>query len=162
MIASSTGSGSKKVLVSDEKQSCPPGSENDSSICKAVRVPVSESDSVVSLAFKAQSDRQFPMAEPVPVDNMDGTVYATQTISFSELGGEITLNGIHWRILILIPVEAQADDTIVPGESQYFALILVPVILGAVSCSIFLGLLMKFRNERDMMLSDWRFTGLCK
>ena len=70
-----------------------------------------------------------------------------------------TGNGLNWCILIMEPLEVQSDDTIMPGDST-LAVIITPAILGALACTIFFALLWKYRKERDVIYSDWRFTNL--
>jgi hypothetical protein len=142
VIATSRGGiGSKKVLVSDETQSCP----NASADCKTVRVQVSELNDVVSEAFATQLEAGFPDTELLPV-TFEGSVYASQTLRFNLPGQD----SISWRILILSPIEAEEEDSIV-ANSSIVAAIIVPSLVGGIICSIFLALFLKYRRKREIV-----------
>lgn len=157
VIASSTGSsGAKKVLIYNDKKTCPSDANQD--LCKAVRIPVNELsaqpfDKAVSTAFERHVEEGFPEAKLVPIEADDMT-YISQTIPFVSES-----DGIDWRIMIMGPLEVQSQDTVKKGDAM-FVIILFPAIAGFVVCSIFLALLIKNRKEREVVYSDWRFTGV--
>jgi len=126
-----------------------------------VRIPVAEMndntmEEVISTTYLKQRERNFPQSELVSVriDNIDfDGVYASQTIPFTT--PEI---GISWRIMIISPVPVRAEDTIMPGDVT-FALLLAITSVGFAVCSSLLILFMKNRREKEIIASDWRFTG---
>ena len=150
LIATSEGGiGSKRVSASDETRPCPEDGGED---CKTVRVQVGELEDTVSLAFATHMAQDFPAAKLVPI-SFDGAVYASQTLPFASVG-----NDIQWRVLILSPVEARSEDTISASDAQAVG-VLAPALGGAIVCLVFLGYLVKHRRQREVAMSDVRFTG---
>lgn len=150
VIATSKGGiGSKFVNASDETQICP--SDTDASECKIVRIEVNELDDAASKAFSTHLEAGFPEFETLPI-TFNGVAYASQTKLLTLEGG------IDWRLLILIPVEMQREDTLMIGD-PLVAAIFVPSLLGFTICSIFFALFIKNREHREIAYSDWRFTG---
>ncbi|KAL7463939.1 hypothetical protein ACHAXS_004290 [Conticribra weissflogii] len=164
IIASSTGStGVKRVLIDDISQPCPDDFELDQSglVCEFVRIPIadmndSKMEEVISTTYLNQKEHNFPQSELISVrvhrSDFDG-VYASQTIPFTT-----TEIGISWRIMIIVPVPVQKEDTIMPGDIT-FSILLVITSVGFGICTLLLVLFMKNRREKEIIASDWRFTG---
>jgi len=161
IVATSTGStGVKRVLVDDVSQPCPEMDEDRAAIlCTALRIPVSQMnqnamDKAVAKSYEAQERNNFPKSELIParIDDMNA-IYASQTTAFAPE------DGIRWRIMILSPVESHEDDAIMPGDEN-FAFLIAPCAIGFIVCSILLFLFMQKRTEKEIIVSDWRFTGV--
>ena len=158
VVASSTGSkGVRKVLKSDESKEC---LDPDSGDCKAVRVPVSElaentRDKHISKAFLDQKSRGFPASELVPSEvEGEDFLYATLTQEYSIPEAELS-----WMIMMMMPIETETADTLMPGDTLSSVLIAVSVI-GVLVCSILCGSIIYNRKHREVAVSDWRFMGL--
>eukprot|EP00580_Thalassiosira_gravida_P010497 CAMPEP_0201632718 /NCGR_PEP_ID=MMETSP0493-20130528/6263_1 /ASSEMBLY_ACC=CAM_ASM_000838 /TAXON_ID=420259 /ORGANISM="Thalassiosira gravida, Strain GMp14c1" /LENGTH=851 /DNA_ID=CAMNT_0048104293 /DNA_START=624 /DNA_END=3179 /DNA_ORIENTATION=- len=149
VIATSTGGiGAKTVLASDNAQPC----ETDSPGCVSVRIMSSELDNAISEAFAVQIEAGFPETDLLPAV-FDDVVYATQTKPFS-----LPSDGVNWRIMILSPIETLSQDAIEHNDSLV-AFIIAPSILGFIVCAIFFVLFMMKRKTREVINSDYRFTG---
>lgn len=158
VVASSTGSkGVRKVLKSDESKEC---LDPDSGECTAVRVPVSElaenaRDKHISKAFLDQKSRGFPASELVPSEvEGEGFLYATLTQEYS-----IPEADLSWMIMMMMPIETETADTLMPGDTLSSVLIAVSVI-GVIVCCILCGSIIYNRKHREIVVSDWRFMGL--
>ncbi|KAL7472380.1 hypothetical protein ACHAXS_012718 [Conticribra weissflogii] len=160
IIASSDGSiGVERVLIDDNSVTCPEEDHDEAHIhCTAIRIPVtqlnqSSKDLVIMRSYEAQKKHNFPESELLVsrVDELD-MIYASQTKTFSIEGG------IEWRILIICPVESKNDDTIMPGDKD-FAFLVTPSVVGFVVCSILLFLFICNRNQKEIIVSDWKYTG---
>lgn len=156
VVASSTGSkGVRKVLKSDESKECLDPNSGD---CKAVRVPISElaenaRDKHISKAFSDQKSRGFPVSELVPSEGED-FLYATLTQEYS-----IPEAGLSWMVMMMMPIETETADTLMPGDTLSSVLIVVSVI-GVIVCCILCGSIIYNRKHREVANSDWRFMGL--
>jgi len=149
VIATSTGGiGAKTVLASDNTQPC----ETDSPGCVSVRITSSELDNAISEAFAVQVEAGFPETDLLPAI-FDDVVYATQTKPFS-----LPSDGVNWRIMILSPIETLSEDAIEHNDSLV-AFIIAPSILGFIVCAIFFVSFMRKRKTREVINSDYRFTG---
>mmetsp|Transcript_2625 Transcript_2625/g.6205 ORF Transcript_2625/g.6205 Transcript_2625/m.6205 type:complete len:870 (+) Transcript_2625:197-2806(+) len=161
VIASSTGiTGVRKVLIEDNSKPCT--EENDRDRCMGVRIPISDlnediMEQLISTTYLTQKEKNFPVSELIPVrvdhDDFRG-VYASHTIGF-----ETKEAGISWRIMILSPVSAHEDDTIMPGDSM-FQVLITSVSAGFLVCSTLLVHFIRNRREKEIIASDWRFTGV--
>jgi hypothetical protein len=158
VVASSTGSkGVRKVLKSDESKECP---DPDSGDCKAIRVSVAElaenaRDKHISKAFSDQKSRGFPASELVPSEvEGEDFLYATLTQEYSIPEAELS-----WMIMMMMPVETETADTLMPGDTLSSVLIAVSVI-GVIVCCILCGSIIYNRKHREVAVSDWRFMGL--
>ena len=141
VIATSKGGiGSKFVNASDETQICP--SDTDASECKIVQIEVNELDDAASEAFSTHFEAGFPEFEILPI-TFNGVAYASQTKLLTLEGG------MDWRLLILIPIEMQREDTLMTGD-PLVAAIFVPSLLGFTICSIFFALFIKNREHREI------------
>lgn len=160
IIASSDGSiGVERVLIDDNSKPCLEVDRDEARVlCTAIRIPVTQlnkspNDLVISRSHEAQKKHNFPESELVVsrVDELD-MIYASQMKTFSIEGG------IEWRILIICPVEKENDDTIIPGDKD-FAFLVTPSVVGFVVCFILLFLFMNNRNQKEIIASDWKYTG---
>lgn len=155
IVATSTGSkGVSLVLKADNSRRCSNVVTDD---CIATRVPAAElaeteMDEVISNAFSRQQEAGFPEAELV-TSRATGKefLYATQTKAFT-----IEDADLNWKIMIMIPVETEQADQIVPGDALFAVLVAVGV-LGVLCCAGLAGLLVRNRKKREIVVSDWRF-----
>ncbi|KAL9182196.1 hypothetical protein ACHAXT_012848 [Thalassiosira profunda] len=156
MIASSTGSkNAKTVLVDDPTKPCPNPEIRDGS-CKAERIKVTElsgENELISRAFLRQQERGFPAAELVTAKTSDESIlYATQSKPFTIED----MVGLDWTIMIMTPVETEDADQIVKGDVLFGAVIAV-AIFGFLLCAVLVGLIVRNRSKREIIVSDWRF-----
>ena len=158
LVASSTGSkGVKKVLKNDEKKAC---SDPDSGDCKAIRVPASElsendRDLHIAKAFLDQKSRGYPQSELVSSEvEGEDFLYATFTQEYS-----IPRSNLAWRVMVMIPIETETRDALMPGDPLSTVVIAVSV-MGFIICGVLCVLLIRKRKHREVIVSDWRFMGL--
>jgi hypothetical protein len=81
-------------------------------------------------------------------------LYATLTQEYSIPEAELS-----WMIMMMMPVETETADTLMPGDTMSSVLIAVSVI-GVIVCCILCGSIIYNRKHREVAVSDWRFMGL--
>jgi hypothetical protein len=114
-------------------------------------------DSIIRASFLNQKNSGFPQDELVsstPVGFSD--MYASQVKSFSTSTGSLGVTELNWQIMIMQPVITEDSDTITKGDSLFGMLITVASI-GTLICLVLIGLLVKNRKKRGVIVTDWRF-----
>lgn len=164
IVASSTGrKAARKVLATDNYTSCPDDS-TDNGGCIVVRKKMKDlegfpMDSLLVQAFQVQKDANYPrelLSVKTPTRDDIGEydnhgIYIVQSTPYSP-GGEL-----EWIILVIAPAETGRADYLTK-EDSLFGVVCVVASLGFILClSMFLSFF-RLRNERAIILADWRFT----
>ena len=161
VVAASTGStGVKRVLKSDGVTPCAADATRDE--CQAIRASAGEldetsADAIIRASFLNQQAAGFPQDDLIssaPVGYSD--IYASQVKLFSTSTGSLGVTELNWQIMIMLPVTTEDSDTILYGDSLFGILVTVASI-GALVCFALIGLLVKNRKKREVIVTDWRF-----
>ena len=160
IVASSTGRNSAtKVLAADESKPCPDSGSSDTSICAVAREQMSglsgsPDDDLLVKAYKEQLAQGYPrdlLTFKLDDDNVEDDLYIMQSTKYRP-GGDLK-----WIILVISPSGKASADAITT-ENSLFGLVCVVASLGFLLCLAMFTQLYRKRQERAIILADWRFT----
>ena len=164
MVASSTGrKAASKVLAQDKTQPCL-DDKNDDGACIVVRKKMKAlegfpRDSLLVRAYETQKRAGYPK-ELLSISTSDfddlgmhneHDVYIVQSSSYNP-GGEL-----EWIVLVISPAGKVTKDYLVK-EDSLFGVVCVVASLGFILCLAMFISFYRRRNERAIILADWRFT----
>eukprot|EP00984_Skeletonema_dohrnii_P003248 scaffold1075_cov100-Skeletonema_dohrnii-CCMP3373.AAC.4 len=113
------------------------------------------SDLHIAKAFLDQKSRGYPQSEVVSSEvEGEDFLYATFTQEYS-----IPRSNLAWRVMVMIPIETETRDALMPGDPLSTVVIAVSV-MGFIICGVLCVLLIRKRKHREVIVSDWRFMGL--
>ena len=167
IIGLSTGSNpTQKFYKNDTTTQCPPEVENDSDICEAAPLQITQlagqfRDRVLRNAHLSLQKEEFPHDRLVSVkdhhyyndsgNDDERTMmmgYVAQSIIYEHAD-----ENLKWRIIVASPMGRATTDTIVKGDASFVALCMLGII-GFCSCLALLVVFVRYRKERTIMLHD--------
>ena len=161
IVASSTGRKSAtKVLTADESKPCSDsGSSNTTSICAVVREQMSglsgfPDDDLLVKAYEEQLAQGYPrdlLTVKLDDHDVEDDLYIMQSTKYRP-GGDLK-----WIILVISPA-GKSTSNAMTTENSLFGLVCVVASLGFLLCLAMFTQLYRKRQERAIILADWRFT----
>ena len=161
MIATSTGSSIVKYMVGT---STVPNCTDDqvaSGSCALERIAIDELDNTTEDRVLRNAHREFQafngsdVNELISVKDSDNTL--SQTYLATSLIYEQPGANLKWVTIVTEPLERDSDDAILKGD-PLFIVVCIIASLGFVVCLALFLLFFWYRNERIIILADYRFT----